>query len=164
MNRFEKRSFLMSTLSQRFVCLPYLFKMNTNYITYLHNALTFLEYFSICYQCEHLYLLHMSKLRPQKSSQQHVAKLVMKPRTSVLKSCVIFITSQLPLIKYKYSPKGIAYITIVIPLQRHTHRTLVLKRNFTSLVQISLNSQIAYTLTATSSSTFVLSLFCSQST
>lgn len=56
MNRFEKCSFLMSTLSQRFVCLPYLFKMNTNYITYLHNALTFLEYFSICYQCEQLFV------------------------------------------------------------------------------------------------------------
>lgn len=48
MNRFEKQSFLMSTLSQRFVCLPYLFKMNKNYVTYFHNTLTFLKHFSIC--------------------------------------------------------------------------------------------------------------------
>ena len=48
MNRFEKQSFLMSTLSQRFVRLPYLFKMNKNYITYFHNILTFLKYFSMC--------------------------------------------------------------------------------------------------------------------
>lgn len=41
MSRFGKKSFLMSALSQRFVCLPYLFKMSKNYITYFHNTLTF---------------------------------------------------------------------------------------------------------------------------
>lgn len=51
-----KNAYSSRQQSQRFVCLPYLFKMNTNYITYLHNALTFLEYSSICYQWEQLFV------------------------------------------------------------------------------------------------------------
>lgn len=45
----------MLTSSRRFVCLVYFFKMNKNYVTHLYSAFTFIEYFSICHQCEHFY-------------------------------------------------------------------------------------------------------------
>lgn len=87
MNRFEKQSFLMSPLSQRFVCLPYLFKMNKNYIMYCHTTLTFLKYDSICCQCEHLYPATHEETKEEKL--QHVAELAMTPRSSVLKSVLL---------------------------------------------------------------------------
>lgn len=103
MNRFEKQSFLMSTLSQRFVCLPYLFKMNKNYVTYFHNTLTFLKHFSICQQCEHLYPFTHEETEAPEEGLLACRRTGNDTQIFCAQTCVIFITSQLPLTKYKYS-------------------------------------------------------------
>ena len=93
MNRFEKQSFLMSTLSQRLVCLPYLFKMNKKYIMYFHNTLAFLKYVSICCQCEHLYPLTHEETKATEEKLLACSRTGNDTQIFCPQTCVIFITS-----------------------------------------------------------------------